>query len=243
MIELCEPPLDLGTACKLTACRYDRDGDVTQLAKQTQITLPKRLANAVNKRKVEYLSGRYCVAESLSQLTSDFSPYALANSIDNAEDRSPVWPVGYVGAITHSHSFAAAAVAQNKYTRSVGIDSEQLIKEKTAEAIHSQIITNDETYSPDISQGLSEREYLTVLFSAKESIYKCLHPLVKQFFGFDAASVTLVPCNATDQQHIFHFTLLKQLNDEFCLSYKGEGHWRFHAGFAHTAVVLSTDLS
>jgi 4'-phosphopantetheinyl transferase EntD len=52
-----------------------------------------------------------------------------------AGDRTPVWPDGVVGSITHTGDFAAAAVAWAADIAGLGIDSEQVIDPAAARDI------------------------------------------------------------------------------------------------------------
>jgi 4'-phosphopantetheinyl transferase EntD len=66
-----------------------------------------------------------------------FAKCALsAAGVNDAElpigsDRSPIWPAGYVGSITHvrrfSHGYCAAAIAATSEIRAIGIDAENAV--------------------------------------------------------------------------------------------------------------------
>src|SRR2546425_4073273 len=52
-------------------------------------------------------------------------------SVAMAADRSPVWPQGYVGSITHTDDLLGVAVARRTDFRSIGIDAEAIIQLET----------------------------------------------------------------------------------------------------------------
>src|SRR5690606_7567998 len=61
---------------------------------------------AVNKRQTEFLAGRLCAHEALRRLLGVPSIPAVA------EDRSPCWPSGVVGSITHGGGWAGVIAAR-----------------------------------------------------------------------------------------------------------------------------------
>src|SRR5277367_2552834 len=72
------------------------------------ISLPRELDRAVRARRTEFLAGRACARSALRKLADGRAD----DAIPIGPDRAPVWPAGIVGAITHAHGFAAAAVAR-----------------------------------------------------------------------------------------------------------------------------------
>ena len=63
------------------------------------------LAKAVEKRRAEFGTARVCARRALAQL--GFPPMPLVPN----KDRSPVWPQGVVGSITHTRGYCAVIVA------------------------------------------------------------------------------------------------------------------------------------
>ncbi|MDK1290476.1 4'-phosphopantetheinyl transferase family protein [Pseudoalteromonas umbrosa] len=144
--------------------------------------LPSKLERAVAKRKAEYLAGRVCAAQALEQLKH---PHYIVQS---AEDRSPIWPTGVCGSITHSKGVAMAVVTDNPAILGLGIDIEHMMSDKQELELQSQILRDDEAAAFE-SLGQDHLNPLTLVFSAKESIYKALYGQVQTFFGFDAAKL------------------------------------------------------
>lgn len=126
---------------------------------------------AVAKRRAEFAAGRRAARRALEM------PHA---EIPVGPDRSPVWPDGVVGSISHDTGLAAAAVARIGTIRAIGLDLTEAapLPGRTSEAI----LTEAERQL----QGLDAR----LVFSAKESLFKALYPEVGGFFGFDAAVVS-----------------------------------------------------
>ncbi|WP_028241830.1 4'-phosphopantetheinyl transferase family protein [Stutzerimonas azotifigens] len=138
----------------------------------------------VSKRQAEYLAGRLCAHQALRCVTG--RPGVPAT----AEDRSPVWPAGVVGSITHGAGWAAAVVASNTACRGIGLDVERLLAATRAERLAGEILVPDELAQLNGLDEASRAERITLAFSFKESLFKALYPMVRQRFYFEAAQVT-----------------------------------------------------
>jgi enterobactin synthetase component D len=152
-------------------------------------------------RRDDFLIGRICASKAY-QLC--FSEELL--SLPVGESKAPVWPHGAVGSISHSRNMAGAAVAKKEDLLGVGIDfeSRKRIKEETARII----LTERDIKSVS---GLSEHDHLTLIFSAKESLYKALYPVVRVFFGFNTAAVTSIDIDSGS----FTIELIGEISAEY----------------------------
>ena len=142
--------------------------------------LPPELVRAVRKRQVEFLAGREAAARALATL----APEHAQVRIGTGAMREPLWPVGIVGSITHAAGYAAAAVARARDCAGVGIDSEHVMARATADEVATSICRPAELEI--IGDSLVA---LTLVFSAKESLFKCLAPLVREWFDFQDAEI------------------------------------------------------
>jgi len=141
--------------------------------------LPEELPqtnNMVESRLEEFKHGRYCARQAMLGLGYPESP------VRKRHDRSPEWPAGLTGTITHTGQIAAAALARSTDFISLGLDIEQA-GELEPESLRL-IVRPDETGHSDGAQG-------QVLFSIKESIYKCIHPIVHTYVDFQEMEVDL----------------------------------------------------
>jgi 4'-phosphopantetheinyl transferase EntD len=141
--------------------------------------MPER---AVAKRRAEFLAGRFAARQALAALGVDAVP-------GRNEDGSPRWPERVVGSITHGAARALCAVARASEMRSLGIDAERLMGERAKEELRARICSPDERALLAESLASPEHHLVTIAFSAKESLYKCLYPLVGQFMDFSAARI------------------------------------------------------
>jgi 4'-phosphopantetheinyl transferase EntD len=154
------------------------------------------IKKAVEKRRREFSAGRYCARQALMALDFEDTP------IMHDQNGAPLWPQDIVGSITHSTTHAAAAIAQDSRLRGLGIDMETV--SRVSPAIANKILTESELTTLQCHPDPAEQQRLLALFfSAKESIYKCLHPLLQCRIGFedariecepDQSSITIVLC-------------------------------------------------
>ncbi|MFV2051353.1 4'-phosphopantetheinyl transferase family protein [Aliiroseovarius sp. YM-037] len=140
------------------------------------------IRSAVEKRKREFAAGRVAARAAMERIGAEPHPIPMA------DDRSPHWPVGLIGSITHCDDMCLAAVAQSTNVRAIGIDIEP-----NTPLDDDLLVTVCQTEERDwlSRQPAGQRGKLAkVIFSAKESAYKAQYPLSKTLFGYEGLSVT-----------------------------------------------------
>lgn len=144
---------------------------------------------AVAKRVREFRAGRACARHAIRAL--GLEPPA----IPVGPDRAPVWPAGVVGSITHSADFAAAVVARRDDVAGVGIDAER--RDAVRPELLARICTPAELRWLEEVPGDGELDAdasRALVFSAKECLYKALHPaLAGAALGFHDARLLHPP--------------------------------------------------
>jgi len=141
------------------------------------------VARACEKRIRDFATGRHCAREALGGLGFARSPIPMAPS------RAPVWPSGVTGSITHTEGYAAAVVGSKERVMGVGVDAQSLSR-KITPGMETLILTKgDADFLARSSTVLSREEKVHLAFCVKESLYKCINPLLGRFFGFDAAEM------------------------------------------------------
>lgn len=143
------------------------------------------LSTAVNKRKSEFVAGRYLAGKALKVLGADQTTVGIG------ANREPLWPSRFIGSISHTKGFAICAVANSNDETIVGLDVENYIEEKTARNIADSILIKPE-YEFVNTIANPNAAVLTLIFSAKESLFKALHPEVGHYFGFEAAQTKTI---------------------------------------------------
>ena len=200
--------------CKIA--RYLKKNSTFTDAELESISLDTSLSKASISRQQEFLRGRWCAQQALLEL-GDTSP------VLRAKDRSPIWPMGFVGSISHNKEYSGAFVALDKYYRSVGMDIEEIGRIKPE--MKKMILSSTE------QQRFVEQKEMTIIFSAKESLYKLLYPLVKEFFGFQDAEITHL------ERGKFTILLLKNLG-EFSSGTRFQGSYELLDGHILTQMEL-----
>ena len=142
------------------------------------MSLPPSISRSSKKRQREFVAGRYCAARALQ-----YAGYELDVELPIGEDRLPNWPSGWTGSISHCATVTIAIAGQTSSHSSLGVDVEEWMDTQVAKSVQSEIGLPSEI---DLFDGLSFHHALTLLFSAKEALYKALYPLVRQFFDFKA---------------------------------------------------------
>ncbi len=179
---------------------YTMTGYHDELFEQLDILCPENICNAVNKRKAEYLAGRYLIR--LLLLYHGLPPINILSGVH----RQPLWPTGWIGSITHTHNTAISAVATLSQISLIGIDLENWIAPPNAKEIAEKIIDRKEEIL--LLPLENYQKSVTLAFSAKESLFKALYPIVGHYFDFDIAR--LVDLKITDSR--FTLQLKKTLS-------------------------------
>lgn len=138
-------------------------------------------AQASPKRRGEFISGRLAAHEALR--------HAGAHKVEVLRDKNgtPQWPKGYLGSISHCQNKALAIVGRKSEYVTIGCDLEQYnrtytfdIGPKICSELEYRWINED---APQVA------ERTTLLFSAKESIFKAIFPLYQRMFWFRDAEL------------------------------------------------------
>lgn len=140
------------------------------------------IRSAVPSRAAEFRTGRTLARECLAEF---MGPAAAEVAIGRNPDRSPAWPDGYCGSITHCTGLRIAVVARRRDVSALGIDAEPATT-LPPEAV-PEVLTSEEC------RLLADRGVPDVLgFSAKESLYKLWTGMGGGWLGFFEARITNV---------------------------------------------------
>lgn len=142
------------------------------------LKVPDELRSAVPKRRSEYLAGRFCAALALRQA-------GLPGDVGR-KGRAPVWPPGVAGSITHSRDRAIAAVS-TRY-QGLGLDCEAMVAADRATQLAAVIFSEAEARLRP--EALTFGAFFTLVFSAKEALYKALSPRLDRIPDFRDVTLT-----------------------------------------------------
>jgi enterobactin synthetase component D len=147
--------------------------------------VPSTSQQARQKRPAEFQIARQCAHTLLKELN-------CTETVGVNDDRSPIWPQGFVGSISHSDNWTWAAVAKQSEVASIGIDTETIATPETREQTQHEIASNsDWVIAQEFlgERGYSDESVFTLVFSAKEAFYKCWYPINQNYFGFEHAAI------------------------------------------------------
>jgi enterobactin synthetase component D len=142
------------------------------------MSLPPSIKRSSKKRQREFAAGRYCASRALQS-----AGHELDVDLSIGVDRLPNWPSGWIGSISHCTTVTIAIACQTSLHSGLGVDVEEWMDTQVAESIQFEIALPGEIA---LFPSLSSHQALTLLFSAKEALYKALFPLARQFFDFKA---------------------------------------------------------
>jgi len=139
--------------------------------------------NMVPKRLREFAAGRAAARAALSEV--GHAPVAIPRSLD----RSPVWPAGIVGSITHCETACVSVASRIENWRSIGLDIED------DAPLHREawpiILTEEELNSVEKLPRWRRARRIKILFSIKEAVYKAQYPITGEIFDFHTLETQL----------------------------------------------------
>lgn len=202
-----------GLNLEATALRFARLADRAHLLFDEERAELSRMAP---KRQVSFSSGRWCAHQAQRQLGLTPQPIGRVG-------RVPVWPQKLCGSITHSKEIAVAAVSLERH---IGVDLEQL--GRLHAGLHNTLFTAREKAT--LSQYGQHAD--AIMFSAKESGYKAIYPLGRQFIGFHEAEI-----NLNQTQQTFSIDYIGAHGPNKALN-KGRGYWQIADAHILTLFVI-----
>jgi 4'-phosphopantetheinyl transferase EntD len=181
------------------------------------------LQRAVPKRIHEFAAGRACARTALSKLGYPAAPLLMC------ANRTPIWPTGATGSITHTEDYCAAVVASRHQLRALGLDAEPAGRVKPE--LWHRICTPEELAILQGQDAAAAMAAATVLFSAKEAFYKCQYMLTGEWLGFMDIRVSL---------HADRFTVQPMRSLQIATQIAGpwEGRYLQEAGFVITGLCI-----
>jgi 4'-phosphopantetheinyl transferase EntD len=134
------------------------------------------IRSAGPKRRAEFGTARILARGALSRM--GFPPIPLVP----ASDRSPTWPAGVVGSITHTRGHCLVVLERSPPAMSVGIDIERL--SNLDEGMLAHFLTPTERTWIEMHTSQARNDLAILLFSAKEAYYKCQYPVSSRLLDF-----------------------------------------------------------
>jgi 4'-phosphopantetheinyl transferase EntD len=123
----------------------------------------------------------------------------------------PCWPADLVGAISHSGDIAIAIVGRKAEYAGLGVDIEQLGRGMSQAAARIVCLPNEMGWV-DLASGSTR---LTMLFSAKEAVFKATYPIERVRLWFTDAELAWRPNERT-----FDARLLKSIGTGYPVGHR-----------------------
>ncbi len=168
---------------RLFMCDFSIENYYPALYQQCNIDYPDTIKKSVTIRQAEFLAGRYIASVALENLGIPVANIAIG------KNREPIWPSAVVASLSHNRHSALCLAAHSKSCHAVGVDIERII---TAERINDiqKVFCSAEEEALLRQSGLSYLTAMTLLFSAKESLFKAIYPSIQRIIDFDTACIT-----------------------------------------------------
>jgi enterobactin synthetase component D len=138
--------------------------------------LPPSLRGMVARRLQAFVAGRLCAEHALAQLGLP------GQGVSRGALGQPLWPRGAIGSIAHTPTMAYAAACAVQEAAGLGLDSEPRVDEDGLTVIRQLCCTAGE--NAILFGGPDDRLTATIVFSAKESLYKAIHRQVDRVVDF-----------------------------------------------------------
>ncbi len=148
-----------------------------------QLEHPQKIIQAHPKRQHEYLCGRI-LAQAVLKHHLD-----LDQPLTSMREHLPIWPTHVLGSISHSQNKLIVALSDK--ASYLGIDIEHWVSSEFAQESAHLILTPSELelWKVKASKFFDFSQFVSLIFSVKESLYKAVYPIAKQYIDFLEASV------------------------------------------------------
>jgi 4'-phosphopantetheinyl transferase EntD len=143
-----------------------------------------QVARAVEARRREYTTARWCARRAMAALGQDAAP--VLPGLRGA----PQWAPGLVGSVTHCAGYRGAALARVEDIAALGIDAEpnQPLPEGILESIG---LPRERSWVARLLRTAPGVRWDRLLFSMKEAVYKAYFPLTGHTLEFEDALLTV----------------------------------------------------
>ncbi len=181
--------------------------------------------NVATKRYREFTAGRLCAREVLKKSGIDNFPLLVGNN------REPLWPPGIVGSISHCRDNCIVVASRDKRIAGLGVDIENIapLEEEITSLVCRQ---KEKQWITHVSEP-GHPDWAKIIFSAKESVYKCLFPIKNIYLDFKEVQIEF-----DILRNKFSIDLFNREVAEFIEAYVMVGHFYYTNKYVYTGAEL-----
>lgn len=210
--------INLSKSCSgvIVACDFEQNNFLINDTSSRLTNDYPEIYRAVRKRQAEFVAGRFC-----AKLAMQYLCPANSNSFNLpiGEYREPVWPEHFGGSISHNNTSAISIVNLLEDNINYGIDIENIMTLEISDNIRDQIFNHSE-HDFLIRNGIASNLATTIIYSAKEAIFKCLFPIVKKYFAFEDARLVSfdgkrLTFKISNNVHLFNNLVVRYVDCQF----------------------------
>ena len=188
--------------------------------------LPPSMQIAAPRRRSAFVAGSICAEMALASLSPPISQRVLTRDARGG----PLWPDGVLGSITHNARTAAAITTRQEGCVGLGVDVETRVETRGLEAVTDICMTPGERDKHLASADPAATA--TLVFSAKESLYKALQATMPEWVDYTDVEVDEI----TEQS--LRLSPRPGTRVAAHLSESVIARWRWHGKDVYTRVVL-----
>lgn len=174
-------------------CEYDNNYFDVRLFDELSVDIPDGMDLFSRLRQSEFLAGRYAAKLAISQARS----VGKLSQVAIGSNKEPIFPDGLNGSITHTECSAICIVAPLKKLCYMGVDLQRIIAESSLSSLQNKVYSTEEI-NILLKNGISSQIGASLIFSAKESLFKAFSKILQtgmDFSRFELLKVSFYRCD------------------------------------------------
>lgn len=222
-------------------------GDPREIKGELYAAEQALIAKACAGRQLEFRAGRILARALLYELGIEGFPLLMG------EKREPLWPQMICGSITHLPDICLVAVAEKTKVYGLGLDVARVLD--VGREIWPTFLTPAElSWVDSLPQTIAQR-YAAMIFSAKETLFKCLFPVTHVWIDFKDVRISTAAAYRRfrrerftqylqdDAQYpgelTFEAEFIIEKGNVIPCGYKATGVYRFDGPYVVTGMTMS----
>ncbi|WP_343594990.1 4'-phosphopantetheinyl transferase superfamily protein [Acinetobacter sp.] len=185
------------TELYLALCEFDYQSFDESLFDELAIDRPVNLISSLFVRQSEFLAGRYAAKLALTAIDRKL----CFDQVVVGLRKQPIFPDNLIGTLSHSHIMAICAVTTSKEVHYLGVDIEPTMTRAVSFAVERKVFTCNELNSLMV-HGINREVAATLIFSAKESIFKAFSKQIKHGINFENIKLS----TSINRNHVISMT-------------------------------------